>query len=280
MALLVGLQNVDDVGSLIVTTSTGPANIGGIQYQSAVGLAEKVVVPQASPIPAALTVNDVLEALKDALFGQAIVAPPDTLDSLRKQLKKRNWIHTSKLRDKDSSGLTGFIEDCVADNFEFVGISLFEPKLRIYIDTGSDDPKRIENGIVTAKGEVDLFQDGALLPALELIELQFRNQIGNDQSPWFWGPNLGVGITSGGHLTVETKDAAGVTTTTTESLNSAALLFDLGLSLDYLLKPNLLAESSSVSIEAGYTIGITANEGLDDIDDGAVFVGIVYSVAF
>ncbi len=159
---------------------------------------------------------------------------------------------------------------CLQDNFNVIEIGVFRPKARIYFDTGDDDP-----------GELDIFQDGALAPTINMIELNLNNtfredRIGKDPDTGedfvkpgslLWGFNFGGGINA----------PAGSSSDGTTSSSAPVLLLSGGLQLQYRLDTETPAE---VGAEVGYAWGITADESFGDVDDGAIYVGFTIGIVF
>lgn len=179
------------------------------------------------------------------------------------------------------------------------GPKLFRPKIRIYFDTGSDDPD-----------EIDIFDDGAATLAVNIVEFRwdfsYRRYVyeesepgvakwrmkGDDPeidlSPWHWGLALGVGIGAPADNSADgTKDAS----------DAPILLLSAGLYLEFDLGEPEAAKGfddwqqmgrgfgfartgPSLTLEAGYALGISSDEDISDITDGAVYVGIGIHVPF
>jgi len=143
----------------------------------------------------------------------------------------------------------------------------FDPAARVYFDTGSD-----------GAGEVDLFTNGSISPTIDLIGLYLPWRLGHSKhlDRWTVGPNIGVGIgQSSGTETISAAvpgddvDAQEVQETSTSS--APVVLLSLGGLLEY--KPNG-DQGISFGLEAGFSIGFSADELFDDNDDSAVFVGL------
>lgn len=144
----------------------------------------------------------------------------------------------------------------------------FLPKTRYYFDTGSDD-----------ENEVDIFKNGSLAPAVDFINIFYPlnlnpqkglgKYIGDD---WLFGPAIGLGITT----PASGVDDAG------NSVNSSApvVLLSGGLELDIPVgkrDDEDGGEPNYIAVEVGYAHGISTDEELDNIDDGAVYVGLGFS---
>jgi hypothetical protein len=129
--------------------------------------------------------------------------------------------------------------------------SFFDPSARIYFDLGSDD-----------EDEVDLFNDGGLEPGLTFASVSFPWRIGRSPAydPWSWGPEASIGISSSpGTAKVEGESSS----------RAAFVLVSVGLSLSYKVSPK-----SSFGFEAGYAVGFSTEEAVDDNNDGAFYVGV------
>ncbi len=134
----------------------------------------------------------------------------------------------------------------------------FQPKLRVYFDTGEDD-----------ENEVDLFNDGTLSPTINLLEVywpfKFNEHIGHDK--WRWGPSLGGGISApAGDSEDNTKQAS----------DAPVVLLTAGLLVKFPFSEG--EKSRSVDFEAGYAMGFSTDEEFDNINDGAVYVGVGFGL--
>jgi hypothetical protein len=156
-------------------------------------------------------------------------------------------------------------------------IRVFQPKLRIYFDTGSDDP-----------GEIDLFRDGSVAPSINFAEiywpLKYPRWLG--QPNWRWGPNLGFGISA---------PAADSSDGTNTASSAPVFMISAGFQLEFPLggggvdeaagvedagTASSLVKETTLGLEVGYAHGFSADEGLTDADDGAVYVGLTLHVQF
>jgi len=170
---------------------------------------------------------------------------------------------------------------------------IIEPKLRIYFDTGNDDPD-----------EVDAFDDGALVPTLNLVEIRWVRHVGDkpnqtleqraesgNENPWSWGIAAGAGV---GMPAQDSEDG------TTEASDAPVLLLSLGMFIEYDMmgmdkatREAILEQLSknhgnlttrdlvpTIGLEAGYAWAISADEGLEDIEDGAWYFGMIFHVPF
>jgi hypothetical protein len=151
---------------------------------------------------------------------------------------------------------------------------VFEPKARVYFDTGWEAPDKL-----------NLFHDGSLVPSINFLELFWRRRwpqhIGHDD--WRWGPSLGVGISSqAGNSSDGTLSASGAPVL----LLSAGLQTEFPLSTWQLnrlrenghcnpdLERDLLATGPTAGIEFGYALGVSSDESLGYSADGAIYVGV------
>jgi len=138
---------------------------------------------------------------------------------------------------------------------------LFKPSLKIFFDTGSDD-----------EGEVDIFSDGSLNVSLDLVNFIYRNDTGLkfanalEGTTLWWGPSLGVGITSPADDSADGNEKAS---------DAPVLLMSAGLFLEY-----DFSENTSFLLESGYALGITSDESFGDKTDGAIFVGLSLDFKF
>lgn len=139
-------------------------------------------------------------------------------------------------------GLFGGLEDLLGES----SLRLFQPATRIYFDSGNDDPN-----------EPDIFDDGSLVPVINLAEIRFTNHIyktdakrykkseentyteidvtengddkdgapislihsTEDRTPWSWGFATGLG--------------ASVASDSGDDSTAAVILFTAGMFLEY-----------------------------------------------
>jgi len=148
------------------------------------------------------------------------------------------------------------------DDFDFTKGWLprfFQPSLRVYFDIGTDDA-----------GEIDLYNDGSLVPTINLVELYrpypVKEFFLGKRDLWI-GPAFGIG------LTAPAKDGEGKNAE--EAGNAPVLLLTGGL-----LTAIPLNDKTRIGIESGLAWGISADEGLADADDTAVYVGIALKIDF
>lgn len=140
---------------------------------------------------------------------------------------------------------------------------LFKPSGRIFFDTGSDDD-----------GEVDIFKDGSLTASISLVELYWpyshiaADELDADKTGWNWrlGPTLGMGITGAADDSDDGSE---------EASGAPVVLFTAGALLEF---PIVEGSRSIVGLEGGYAKGFSADEGLDDNDDGAWYVGLTIDI--
>jgi hypothetical protein len=151
---------------------------------------------------------------------------------------------------------------------------VFEPKARVYFDTGWEAPDKL-----------NIFHDGSLVPSLNFLELVWRRRWpdGVGHRDWRWGPSLGVGISSqAGDSTDGTLRASGAPVL----MLSAGLLTEFPLSTWQLsrlrqggyfnpdVERELVAAAPTAGIEFGYALGVSSDESLDYSADGAIYVGV------
>ncbi len=155
---------------------------------------------------------------------------------------------------------------------------VFEPKARVYFDTGWEAPDKL-----------NIFHDGSLVPSINFLELFWRqrwpDRVGHRD--WRWGPSLGAGISSqAGNSTDGTLRASGAPVL----LLSAGLQTEFPLSTWQLsqfrqsgyfnpeVERELLAAAPTAGIEFGYALGVSSDESLDYSADGAIYVGVSLNI--
>lgn len=153
-------------------------------------------------------------------------------------------------------------------------IRVFEPKARVYFDTGFEAP-----------GKLDIFHDGSLAPSINFLELYWARQWieGIGHPDWRWGPNIGVGISSSAGDSVDgSAQASGAPVL----LVSYGFLFEFPLTtrqIDALREDPAYGPAAANSlrrlapkagIEFGYALGVSSDETLDYSADGALYVGV------
>lgn len=128
--------------------------------------------------------------------------------------------------------------------------SYFEPSARVYIDSGEDEPD-----------EVDIFNDGNVNLALDLVTIYFPQRLGRAAyfDAWSFGPFASAGI---GQPASDSKDG------TKKASSAPVILLATGALFQYKLG------EASFGIEIGYMYGASADESLGDSDDSAYFMGI------
>jgi len=151
---------------------------------------------------------------------------------------------------------------------------VFEPKARVYFDTGWEAPDKL-----------NLFHDGSLVPSINFLELFWRRRwphsIGHRD--WRWGPSFGVGISS---------QAGDSSDGTLKASGAPVLLLSSGLQTEFPLSTwqlaqfrrsgycnpdverELRAAAPTAGIEFGYALGVSSDESLDYSADGAIYVGV------
>lgn len=151
---------------------------------------------------------------------------------------------------------------------------VFEPKARVYFDTGWEAPDKL-----------NIFHDGSLVPSINFLELFWRQRWPNGlgHRDWRWGPSFGAGISSqAGNSTDGTLRASGAPVL----LLSAGLQTEFPLSTWQLsqfrqsgyfnpeVERELIAAAPTAGIEFGYALGVSSDESLDYSADGAIYVGV------
>lgn len=151
---------------------------------------------------------------------------------------------------------------------------VFEPKARVYFDTGWEAPDKL-----------NLFHDGSLVPSINFLELFWRrrwpDRVGHRD--WRWGPSFGVGISS---------QAGDSSDGTLRASGAPVLLLSTGLQTEFPLSTwqlgqfrrsgycnsdverDLLAAAPTAGVEFGYALGVSSDESLDYSADGAIYVGV------
>jgi hypothetical protein len=130
---------------------------------------------------------------------------------------------------------------------------IIEPSIRMYFDIGSDDAN-----------EVDIYNDGSLVPTINFLELYrpiYVDKFLLDSTKEFsFGPTIGFGITA----------PAGDSPDGSEQADDApVLLLSSGV-----LASVAITDKVSVGAEVGWGWGFSADEGLTDISDSAIYVGL------
>jgi hypothetical protein len=141
-------------------------------------------------------------------------------------------------------------------------LRIFEPKARVYFDTGWEAPDKL-----------DIFHDGSLAPAINFFELFWQNSWGDYGQPeWRWGPCIGLGISS-----VAGNSADG----TLQASGAPVLMVSTGLQLEFPLASRRSHFTKfdrgllpTAGVEFGYALGISSDESLDYSADGAIYVGV------
>jgi hypothetical protein len=151
---------------------------------------------------------------------------------------------------------------------------VFEPKARVYFDTGWEAPDKL-----------NIFHDGSLVPSINFLELFWRRRWphGIGHRDWRWGPSFGVGISS------QAGDSADGSL---QASGAPVLLLSAGLQTEFPLstwqlsqlregglcsaevEQHLLAAAPTAGIEFGYALGVSSDESLDYSADGAIYVGV------
>ena len=158
-------------------------------------------------------------------------------------------------------------------------VRIFEPKARVYFDTGWEAPDKL-----------DIFHDGSLAPSINVLELYWARPWPEDigHPDWRWGPNIGIGISSrAGDSSDGTIQSSGAPVL----MLSYGLLFEFPLStaqIDALREDpaygpaaasRLRRLSPKAGVEFGYALGVSSDETLDYSADGAIYVGVTLHVS-
>lgn len=165
----------------------------------------------------------------------------------------------SKSEDKANDSATPVVSESNS-LLEGWTTSFLQPSLRYYYDYGSDDP-----------GEVDLYNDGNLVPTIDLVEIYRPYSLKNF---FLGGRDLIVGPSFGLGLSGPAKDGTGDNAQTTG--NAPVVVFTAGAIIGIPVGKN----GALVGIEGGHAWGASFDEGFADSDDYAVYVGISYKFRF
>ncbi len=152
-----------------------------------------------------------------------------------------------------------------------VQVRLFQPKARIYFDQ-----KKNRSG----RPELDVFDDGALVPTISLLELYWPKPYAEclGQKSWSWGPALGFG------LSAPAQDSAGATA----SGGAPVLMLTLGFMTEIPVSDVRLASgkpagaeaqlqgATKMGMEVGCAIGFSSDESLTDVTDTAIYAGFTF----
>ncbi|MCP3902857.1 MAG: hypothetical protein GY715_04400 [Planctomycetes bacterium] len=261
-----------------------------------------------------MTLSGIMAALPQDPNNVAPAPPPELTPELSPELtpklkappdwESKNW-RSAKVPGVDYAQYAWFGSREGTPTWQF---RIFQPKLRIYWDTGSDDP-----------GEIDLFDDGGLTATVNLAEVRlnwsfnkyFADKDGKllrtgtagddplrvEPSRWSCGFAFGAGITSPADDSpngMSMASSAPVLLLTTGAyleydLSSWKQLIDEAMANPESDKGKLVSEMSDRGIgfsgpkfiiEVGYAWGITTDEGISDIDDGAVYAGVGIHIPF
>jgi len=149
-------------------------------------------------------------------------------------------------------------------------VRVFEPKARVFFDTGWEAPDKL-----------NLFHDGALSASINFLELYWQHQwpshtpwsnLPLGHRDWRWGPAIGVGIS---------PQAGDSSDGTQQSSGAPVLLLSAGLQFDFPLassRDGSLRGLPTAGREFGYALGGSSDESLDYIADGAIYVGVAIHV--
>jgi hypothetical protein len=162
-------------------------------------------------------------------------------DQAKKAEEPRGWIRAL------GESIRGFFKD----NFTEVDLRYFEPKLRVYVDTGTDDD-----------GEIDIFKNGALSPTFDLAQLLLSNTTGMD-GDWKWGFQLAAGVTSPAGDSEDGME---------EATNAPVILMSAGTFLSHRLSAG--DDAMWLELEFGWVRGFTADEAFENNDDSAIYFGL------
>lgn len=145
-------------------------------------------------------------------------------------------------------------------NFDRIDVNIFQPKARIYFDDGSDDP-----------GEVDLFRNGAIVPAVDVVEMRFLNYLSASRK-------TAAGFTLSGGIGAPATSADGAAT---GASSAPVLLGSVGFIIAHQLdEGDPKASNAIIGFEAGYTLGITTDEAFADSADTAFYAGFGVQIRF
>lgn len=149
-----------------------------------------------------------------------------------------------------------------------LSIRIFEPKARVYFDTGWEAPDKL-----------DIFHDGSLAPSINFVELYWTQALNErfGHPDWRWGPNIGVGI---GSRAEDSLDGSVRASAAPVLLMSYGFLFEFPLTssrVDYKhagpgYGPRRFAPTAG--IECGYAMGVASDRSHDFAADGAFYVGV------
>lgn len=130
-------------------------------------------------------------------------------------------------------------------------VRYFQPNLRIYFDLGSDEAD-----------EVDIYNDGSISPTINLLELYYRYPVNNflANGKFSCGPVMGVGLSAPAD---DSEDGA------SNGGDAPVLMLTAGGLALFELRENM-----SFGIETGLALGISADEGFENITDLAIYTGI------
>lgn len=134
-----------------------------------------------------------------------------------------------------------------------------QPSVRIYFDLGTDDP-----------GELDIYNDGTLVPTINLVELYVPYYLTyflpDTSQELYVAPTFGFGITAPADDSADGTDTAS---------DAPVLILTTGV-----LAALKMTEELSLGLEAGFALGLSTDEGLTDISDSAIYVGLVLDYDF
>jgi hypothetical protein len=149
----------------------------------------------------------------------------------------------------------------------------FLPKTRYYFDTGTDD-----------EGEVDIFRDGGIAPAIDFINFYMPLNIHPNKSigkfmgdDWLLGPSFGLGITTPADPDSDDSAMSGDDSSSSAPVIVASIALELDIPIGRRDRSGLRVDSNYISVEAGLARGWSTDEGFDDINDSAFFIGLGYS---
>ncbi len=136
---------------------------------------------------------------------------------------------------------------------------IMQPSLRMYFDIGTDDAD-----------EIDIYNDGSLLPTINFLELYrpiyVKGFLLDPSKEFSVGPAFGFGITAPAG---DSPDGSEQADDAPVLLLSAGVLASVGIT-----------KNISVGAEVGWAWGFSADEGLNDISDSAIYVGLVLNLQF
>lgn len=203
--------------------------------------------------PESTTANDKKVEARDFLRKKVLASDTATLGQKRKAL---DLLGEGGTITSFTYGVGAWFER----NFDRIDVNVFQPKARIYFDSGSDDP-----------GEIDLFRNGAVVPTIDVTEVRLLNYVSSARKTV-------AGLTFSGGIGAPATSADG---SATGASTAPVLLASAGFIIAHQLDEGDPKKSSAtIGFEAGYTLGITTDETFADTTDGAWYVGFGVQIKF